>query len=142
MYIDAYMERKRTGDILHVAERKNGKRILRQLDPVYEYYVECPTGEHKTIYGTNAKHLEFETQSQMNKSVEQHKNEGLRIFESDCNITFKTLAREYMGKGSPDLNVAFFDIETDFHKKFGYAPPSDPFNRVTAISLYQSWTGK
>lgn len=142
MYIDAYMERKRTGDILHVAERKNGKRILRQLDPVYEYYVESPTGEHKTIYGTNAKHLEFETQSQMNKSVEQHKNEGLRIFESDCNITFKTLAREYMGKGSPDLNVAFFDIETDFHKKFGYAPPSDPFNRVTAISLYQSWTGK
>ena len=54
MYIDAYMERKRTGDILHVAERKNGKRILRQLDPVYEYYVEIPSGEHKPIYGTNA----------------------------------------------------------------------------------------
>lgn len=142
MYIDAYMERKRTGDILHVAERKNGKRILRQLDPVYEYYVEIPSGEHKTIYGTNAKHFEFQTQAQMNKSVEQHKNEGLRIFESDCNITFKTLAKEYMAKGSPDLNVVFFDIETDFHKKFGYAPPSDPFNRVTAISLYQSWTGK
>ena len=40
------------------------------------------------------------------------------------------------------MNIVFFDIETDFHKKFGYAPPSDPFNRVTAISLYQSWTGK
>lgn len=142
MYIDAYMERKRTGDILHVVERKNGKRILRELDPVYEYYVESPQGTHKTVYGTMAKHFEFQTQAQMNKSVEQHKSEGLRIFESDCNITFKTLAKEYMGKGSPDLNIVFFDIETDFHKKFGYAPPSDPFNRVTAISLYQSWTGK
>lgn len=142
MYIDAYMERKRTGDILHVAERKNGKRILRELEPVFEYYVESPLGTHKTIYGTMAQHLEFSSQAQMNKSVEQHKSEGLRIFESDCNITFKTLAKEYMGKGSPDLNIAFFDIETDFHKKFGYAPPSDPFNRVTAISLYQSWTGK
>ncbi|EOR9073846.1 3'-5' exonuclease [Escherichia coli] len=142
MYIDAYMERKRTGDILHVVERKNGKRILRELEPVFEYYVESPLGTHKTVYGTMAQHLEFSSQAQMNKSVEQHKSEGLRIFESDCNITFKTLAKEYMGKGSPDLNIAFFDIETDFHKKFGYAPPSDPFNRVTAISLYQSWTGK
>lgn len=142
MYIDAYMERKRTGDILHVAERKNGKRILRELEPVFEYYVESPLGTHKTVYGTMAQHLEFSSQAQMNKSVEQHKSEGLRIFESDCNITFKTLAKEYMDKGSPDLNIAFFDIETDFHKKFGYAPPSDPFNRVTAISLYQSWTGK
>ncbi|EON7637191.1 3'-5' exonuclease [Escherichia coli] len=142
MYIDAYMERKRTGDILHVVERKNGKRILRELEPVFEYYVESPLGTHKTVYGTMAQHLEFSSQAQMNKSVEQHKSEGLRIFESDCNITFKTLAKEYMGNGSPDLNIAFFDIETDFHKKFGYAPPSDPFNRVTAISLYQSWTGK
>ena len=142
MYIDAYMERKRTGDILHVAERKKGKRILREVDPVYEYFVESPLGTHKTVYGTMAQQLEFSSQSQMNKSVEQHKLEGLRIFESDCNITFKTLAKEYMGKESPELNIMFFDIETDFHKKFGYAPPSDPFNRVTAISLYQSWTGK
>lgn len=142
MYIDGYMERKRTGDILHVAERRNGKRVLRELDPVYEYYVESPYGDMKTIHGTMAQKLEFSSSSEMNKSVEKHKSEGLRIYESDCNVTFKTLAKNYMDKGSPDLNIAFFDIETDFHEKFGYAPPSDPFNRVTAISLYQSWTDK
>lgn len=142
MYIDGYMERKRTGDVLHVAERRNGKRVLRELDPVYEYYVESPYGDMKTIHGTMAQKLEFSSSSEMNRSVEKHKAEGLRIYESDCNVTFKTLAKHYMGKGSPDLNVAFFDIETDFHPKFGYAPPSDPFNRVTAISIYQSWTGK
>lgn len=142
MYIDAYMERKRTGDVLHVAERKNGKRILRELDPVYEYYVESANGLHNTVFGTKATKYEFSTNAEMKRSLDQHKLTGARIFESDCNITFKTLAKHYMGSESPELNKCFFDIETDFHKKFGYAPPSDPFNRVTAISLYQSWTGK
>jgi len=140
MYIDGFMERKRTGDILHVAERVNGRRILRQFDPVYEYYVESPNGSYKTIHGTMAEKHTFSNQREMRNSVELH--QGHRIYESDCNVTFKTLAKEYMGKGSPDLNMVFFDIETDFHKKLGYAPPSNPFNRVTAISLYQSWTGK
>lgn len=140
MYIDGFMERKRTGDILHVAERINGRRVLRQLDPVYEYYVESPTGTFKTIHGTMAEQKTFTSHRDLKNSVEL--DAGRRIYESDCNVTFKTLAREYMGKGSPDLNMAFFDIETDFHKKLGYAPPSNPFNRVTAISIYQSWTGK
>lgn len=140
MYIDGFMERKRTGDILHVAERINGRRVLRQLDPVYEYYVESPTGTFKTIHGTMAEQKTFTNSRDLKKSVEM--DAGRRIYESDCNVTFKTLAREYMGKGSPDLHMAFFDIETDFHKKLGYAPPSNPFNRVTAISIYQSWTDK
>lgn len=140
MYIDGFMERKRTGDILHVAERINGRRVLRQLDPVYEYYVESPTGTFKTIHGTMAEQKTFTNSRDLKNSVEM--DAGRRIYESDCNVTFKTLAREYMGKGSPDLHMAFFDIETDFHKKLGYAPPSNPFNRVTAISIYQSWTDK
>lgn len=140
MYIDGFMERKRTGDILHVAERINGRRVLRQLDPVYEYYVESPIGTFKTIHGTMAEQKTFTNNRDLKNSVEL--DAGRRIYESDCNVTFKTLAREYMGKPSPDLHMAFFDIETDFHKKLGYAPPSNPFNRVTAISIYQSWTGK
>lgn len=141
MYVDGFMERKRTGDVLHVAERVNGKRILREYDPVYEYFVESDNGTYRTINGTMAEKFEFSKYSEMKRSLDvQHA--GRNIFESDCNVTFKTLAHHYMGKDSPELNIVFFDIETDFHSKFGYAPPSDPFNRVTAISLYQSWTGK
>lgn len=140
MYIDGFMERKRTGDVLHVAERVNGRRVLRQLDPVYEYYVESPTGTFKTIHGTMAEKKTFSSHRDLKNSLEL--DQGKRTYESDCNVTFKTLALEYMGKSSPDLNMMFFDIETDFHQKLGYAPPSNPFNRVTAISLYQSWTGK
>lgn len=140
MYIDGFMERKRTGEVLHIAERKNGKRILRELEPVFEYYVESPTGTQKTIHGTMAQKFEFSSNREMKQSLEMHT--GQRIYEADCNVTFKTLAKHYMGKPSPDLHIAFFDIETDFHKKYGYAPPSDPFNRVTAISLYQNWSNK
>lgn len=142
MYIDAYMERKRSGDVLHVVERKNGKRILRELQPLYEYYVENVNGNHKTIYGTKAEKLEFDTASELKRSIEKNVANGIRTFEGKFNVVFKTLAQYYMGTESPDLNIVFFDIETDFHKKFGYASPSNPFNRVTAISLYQSWTGK
>lgn len=141
MYIDGYMDRKRTGEILHVAERVNGQRILREIEPVYEYFVESPNGEYKTINGTFAERFEFSRFSEMKRQIESLPSDS-KIYESDCNVTFKTLAKHYMGKASPDLNIVFFDIETDFHKKYGYAQPSDPFNRVTAISLYQNWSGK
>ncbi|AMM43827.1 DNA polymerase [Pectobacterium phage vB_PcaM_CBB] len=141
MYVDGYMDRKKTGEVLHVAERVNGQRILREIEPVYEYYVESPRGEYKTINGTLAEKFEFTRFSEMKKQMDALPSTA-KIYEADCNVTFKTLAKHYMGKPSPDLNIVFFDIETDFHPKFGYAQPSDPFNRVTAISLYQSWTGK
>lgn len=139
MYVDGYMERKRGSEILHVVERVNGKRVLKELDPIYEYFVESPYGTQKTIHGTMAEKHEFSSYREMKASLDLHA--GQRIYEADCNVTFKTLAKQYMGKPSPELNIMFFDIETDFHEKFGYAPTHDPFNRVTAISLYQNWTG-
>lgn len=140
MYVDAYIQRLRGSERLMIAERRNGKRVLTHCDPVYEYYVEDPRGEYKTIRGTKAIKKEFPSSAKMRE--EKKRDEGRKLYESDRNVTFKTLRKYYKGKGSPDLHVAFFDIETDFHKKYGYAPPSDPFNRVTAISLYQTWTGE
>ena len=40
------------------------------------------------------------------------------------------------------MNVCFFDIEVDFNKELGFAPTHDPFNKITAISLYLNWLGK
>lgn len=140
MYVDAIIERGKGSEKLIVAERVDGKRVLKEIDPVYEYYVESQYGTQKTIHGTKAEKFEFSNRKDMNNSLLKHK--GLRTYESNRNVVFKTLRRYYEGVESPNLNVLFFDIETDFHKKFGYAPPQNPFNRVTAISFYQSWTGK
>jgi DNA polymerase elongation subunit (family B) len=39
----------------------------------------------------------------------------------------------------PKLNIAFFDIETDFDPEKGFADPSDPFMPITSISVYLQW---
>lgn len=138
MYVDGYIDRKK--EILHVAERINGRRILVQHHPVYEFYVESSQGSYKTINGTLAQKYEFSKSFEMRQAIDMYKAQGMKIFESDCQVMFKSLAKYYMGESSPELHKVFFDIETDFDKKRGFAPPDDPFNRITAISVYQSWT--
>jgi DNA polymerase elongation subunit (family B) len=64
---------------------------------------------------------------------------GKRIFESDLNPIFRCLAENYLGKDSPNLQTAFFDIETDFDPTKGYSTPDDPFTRITAITVYLDW---
>lgn len=140
MYIDAYLERSKNGEVLRVSERISGHRILKDLPVVYEYYLESSAGTHKTIFGTYAEKFEFNSNREMKRSLESIGNK--RTFEAKFNPTFKTLSKYYETAGSPVLHKVFFDIEVDFHPKFGYAPVNDPFNRITAISLYQSWTGQ
>lgn len=136
MYVDAFIRK----DKMYAAERINGRRVLTEFDPVYEYFVEDKYGTVDTIRGTKAVKKTFNSSTEMRNSIKR--DQGLKLYESDRNVIFKTLSKNYKNAGSPDLHVAFFDIEVDFHKKYGYAPPNDPFNRVTAISLYQSWTGE
>ena len=44
-----------------------------------------------------------------------------------------------MGTTSPKLQTAFFDIEVDFDPDRGFSRPEDPFNPITAISVYLQW---
>ena len=67
---------------------------------------------------------------------------GQQLFESDVNPVFRCLADNYLGADTPKLQQAFFDIEVDFNEKLGFAPPEDPFNAVTAISVHLDWIGK
>ena len=47
-------------------------------------------------------------------SKELKVNSHRRMFESDMNITFQTLAKHYMNATDPKLHVGLFDIEVDF----------------------------
>lgn len=67
---------------------------------------------------------------------------GKKLFESDMNVVFRCLADYYLDAEPPKLNIAFFDIEVDFNKKLGFAPPSDPFNPITAIGVHLNWIDK
>jgi DNA polymerase elongation subunit (family B) len=67
---------------------------------------------------------------------------GKRIWESDINPVFRCLEDNYLGKDSPKLQTAFFDIEVDFDPVRGFSKPDDPFNPITAVSVYLDWLDK
>jgi len=66
-------------------------------------------------------------------------NKGKNLFESDINPIFQCLSENYLNQDAPKLNIAFFDIETDFDPERGFADPADPFMPITSISVYLQW---
>ncbi len=58
------------------------------------------------------------------------------------NVVFRCLADHYLDAQVPELHIGFFDIEVDFNKALGFAPPEDPFNAVTAIGVHLNWLNK
>lgn len=133
-YVDAYHDRKT--DRIRVSERINGRRILRELKPVYEVYTLDPKGSTLSITGENCTRHTFLTNKEFRTFIQECKKNNTRMFESDVSPLFKTMQRTYKNEKSPDLNVVFFDIEVDFNQEKGYAPVHDPFNKITAFSLF------
>ena len=70
------------------------------------------------------------------------KGGGKKVWESDFKPVFRCLEENYLGQDSPKLHTAFFDIEVDFHPTKGYSKPEDPFNAITAFSIYLDWADK
>lgn len=134
-YIDAYHDRRK--DTIRVAERINGKRLMRDLKPVYEFYATDARGTIPSVTGKMTTRYTFDS----NKAMKEGKKmlASTETFESDVNVLVKTLSKNYKNEQAPDLHTAFFDIETDFCHERGYAPVDDPFNRVTAVSMYLKW---
>ena len=64
---------------------------------------------------------------------------GKNLYEADINPIFRCLEENYKNVDAPRLNTAFFDIEVDFDPERGFSRPEDPFNAITAISVYLDW---
>jgi len=134
-YVDAiYLK---DSDLVKVVERINGKRVYVDYPAEYMFYYSDQNGKHKTIYGGRVSkfHTRLNLEYQKAKRIHAQKT----LWESDFNPIGRCLEKNYLKSESPALNVAFFDIETDFCKRRGFAPPATPFNKVTAISTYLNW---
>src|ERR1051325_5979090 len=136
MYIDAYIDRK--ADRIHIAERQNGQRILRDIPAEYVFYYEHPQGNHYSIFGHTCRKRTFKHGYEFHAELRTKRDANIRIFESDINPVFRALARDYPNGDAPVLHVGFFDIEAAFDKERSFAQPNDPFNAVTAITLYRT----
>lgn len=139
MYVDALHDRDK--DEILVVERVDGQRVFRRYPANYTLYFTDPKGNHESIFGdrlsrfSTPSHKAFMREKMLVQKTRQ-------IFESDINPVFRCLEENYLNVETPVLNIGFFDIEVAFDTKRGFAPIDDPFNNITAISIYLSHLNK
>ena len=135
-YIDAILDNK--SDRIHVVERTpEGKRLYKEYQTNYTFYYSDPKGKYRSIYGDPVSRFSTRKKAEFEKERRIHR--GKELFESDINVIFRCLSDNYLNAEPPKLHTAFFDIEVDFDRERGYSPTDDPFNAVTAISVYLDW---
>ena len=134
-YIDALYDREH--DRIHTVERRDGKRVYREFPANYVFYYDDPRGKFRSIYDTPVSRFSTRNNKEFRKEVRMHS--GKQLYESDINPIFRCLEDNYKDQDAPELQTAFFDIEVDFHKDKGFSPVEDPFNAITAISVYLNW---
>ena len=134
-YVDAFFDR--DADIIRAVERKDGKRTYREYQSKYTFYYKDHKGKYKSVYGDPLSRIVCKNTKDFRKEVAINRDKEL--FESDINPIFQCLSENYLNQDAPKLNIAFFDIETDFDPEKGFADPSDPFMPITSISVYLQW---
>jgi DNA polymerase elongation subunit (family B) len=134
-YIDALFDREH--DRIHVVERREGKRQYREYPANYVFYYDDPRGKFQSIYGTPVSRFSTRNNKEFRKEVRAQS--GRQIYESDINPIFRCFEENYKDQDAPTLHTAFFDIEVAFDPVRGFSPVTDPFNPITAISVYLNW---
>jgi DNA polymerase elongation subunit (family B) len=135
-YIDALHDR--DSDRIFVVERgSDQKRHYKEYPANYTFYYTDNKGKYRSIYGTPVSRFSTRKRSEFEKERRIHS--GKELFESDVNVVFRCLSENYLKVEPPKLHTCFFDIEVDFDPEKGFSPTDDPFNPVTAISMYLDW---
>ena len=135
-YVDALWDREK--DVVHVVERdEKGIRKFIDYPARYVFYYPDNRGKYKSIFGESLGKVTTRSFKEFSKEQKIHSSHTL--YESDINPVFRILEENYLGKESPKLQVAFFDIEVDFDPERGYASPEDAFMPITAIAVHLQW---
>ena len=103
----------------------------------YTFYYKDPRGKYRSIYGDQLSRIVCKNTKDFRKEVAINRDK--QLFESDINPIFQCLSENYLNQDAPKLNIAFFDIETDFDPERGFADPADPFMPITSIAVYLQW---
>lgn len=135
-YVDARYDKSR--DVIQVAERVNGERILVEHKPEYNFYVADSSGNHQSIFGDKVTEIRCKNLKDFRKNVALNRHN--KMFESDIKPINKTIAKHYWGTEPSRLQTAFFDIEVDFDPERGYASPDEAFMPITSIGVYLQWS--
>lgn len=134
MFVDAYHDKVK--EIVHVVERVNGQKVLKEYPARYIFYYPDSKGKYQDIAGNRMTRVMVSSAKAFDKERRIHSR---RLCESDYKPLNRCLEENYKGQEAPELNVAFFDIEVAYDKIKGFSDPSDPFNSVTAVTTHLGW---
>lgn len=123
-------------DQVVVWERTERGRQRRTYRAPHYFYVPSESGTYVGIDGRLLEKLTFDTEDEFRQAQRQY---PVR-YESDIQPLLKVLMNEYHGRPTPVVNYAFLDIEVDYSSKIGFAGPSNPYARINAVTIWQSWT--
>ena len=135
-YIDAILD-KDTDKIFVVERTPAGTREYKEYPANYTFYYTDNKGKYHSLYGDSVSRFSSRKRAEFERERRIHSNK--KLFESDINPIFRCLSENYLNAEPPKLHACFFDIEVDFDPDKGFSPTNDPFNPVTAISLYLGW---
>jgi len=135
VYVDAMYDKKH--DLVRVVERVDGKRVLIDHKPIYNFFVGDPRGKQRSIYGEPVCEIHSKNLKDFRKNVALYRHN--KMYESDIKPLNKTIAKYYENVDTPKLHTAFFDIEVDFDPERGYSSPEDAFMEITSIGVYLQW---
>lgn len=117
-YVDALF--KKDKNTVYVVERKDGQRVYKEYPVTYQFFYSDPKGKYRSIYDEPLSVSRTKTYKDFQTELKIHSSK--KIYESDLNQTFVCLSDNYLNIPAPNLNVAFFDIETGMQP---YAYSSD-----------------
>ena len=134
-YVDALFDRE--ADKISVVERIAGKRRFTEYPARWVAYYDDPKGKYKSIYGNPVSRIATKQGKEFKRELAYHN--GKKLYESDINPIFRCLEENYLGKETPKLQCAFFDIEVDFDPAKGYAKPADAWSPIISVTVYLDW---
>lgn len=138
MYIDAiYVP---SEGVVRVAERVDGKRVIKDHPAIYEFWVKDPSGRERSIHGDVIKHVTASSDKEFKRLKAMHSHRD--TFESDIKPVNRVLEAHYLHQRTPNAHVAFFDIETAFDSELGYSQPEDATNPIISIAVHLQWLGQ
>ena len=134
-YVDATLNRDR--GTIDVVERVNGRRVYNTYPSRYVVYFPSVKGKHNSIFGTALDKYETTRYEDFQRELRMIPRDNQ--FESDINPIFRCFYDHYRQAAAPKLNVAMFDIETDFDPQRGFSSTEEAFNAITAVSVHCNW---
>jgi DNA polymerase elongation subunit (family B) len=131
-FISSYHERGRD-KVLVWEKSESGKRIKREVDSPYNFYVPDKDGTFEAITGELLRKVEFDSKQEFDEGCRSFPTK----FESDLHPQEKVMM-SYVGKRVPILNVGFLDIEVDYDPKIGWPRADNPYAPISALTLYNT----